>query len=167
MFHFLRLALPGQSAKQALENGQDVPRTPIYDAPDVECPSSNGLVNRHAPPFTESFCAVPVPVIDQCLALNACHHHTQHCISSPAVSPGIFPMRLLFSYMTMHTIGCTLKLPWKRRSSSRSSSPVGSKVAEAYRLPMSPRASDKLLAHGSSRSGLSSTAGHPPGRLSH
>lgn len=49
MFRFLRVALPGQRAKQAQESGHDGPGTPIYDAPDIECPSSNGLVNRHVP----------------------------------------------------------------------------------------------------------------------
>ena len=48
MLQSLRLALSGQGAKQALDHGPDGPRTPLSDTPDVECPSSNGLVNRCA-----------------------------------------------------------------------------------------------------------------------
>lgn len=46
MLHSLRMVLSGRGAKPALDHEHDGSRTPLYDSPDVECPSSNGLVNR-------------------------------------------------------------------------------------------------------------------------
>lgn len=51
------------------------------------------------------------------------------------------------------------------RSSSRSSSPVNSVSAETYRTPMSPRQSEKLSQHSSSRSASQNLPSYLPGML--
>lgn len=95
--------------------------------------------------------------------------YTQLCISGSAVVEHLtqhLHSSDVFCCIVVITYYIILRLPETCRSSSRSSSPVGSKNAEAYRLPVSPRVSEKLLAHGSSRSNLSSTSSYPPGEFS-
>ena len=168
MLQSLRLAFSGQGSKQASDHAHGGISSPLRDGPDVECPSSNGLVNRWvSSALANVVFHLQYYIVTVCFILYFARISIAWMCASSACSSHMHLLQSCNIGRTAAGVNELLKGLQLCRSSSRSSSPVSSSSVDVYRTPLLPRMADKLAQHGSARSNLSALPSYPPGGHSH